>query len=299
MLLAFAGIALAACIAARNELPFWGWLGALALLEAGLATVRRWRGWRVWAGLFSWLAIALSAMVLFGLIITSYDSQLSTAESVLRAAFGLIPGAVGIFALWAKRRELAGNTAPRAPSPRQPQTPTADAAAPPDQSLGEMAARLEAALRKPVAKTEAHVAPTATADGSSPETQAKSDWTPTVPGISCQMPFHLLQRVFVFASGDARELGGPALVAVLQDAAERSFEDIMKQAKIDMISKSTEPTDIFRTGQLSDRALHAMEVIEPALVTKHRKGEVRLCVRPFEDPTSGQDFAIFLFYNKY
>src|SRR5262249_34418304 len=153
-------------------------------------------------------------------------------------------------------------------SPRQPQTPAEDAAATSDQTLADMADRLEAALRKPTAKTEAHVAPTATAGGSSPQTQAKSNWKPTVPGISWQMPFHLLQRVFVFASGDARELGGPALVAVLQDAAESSFEDIMKQAKIDMISESTEPTDIFRTGQLSDRALHAMEIIEPALITK-------------------------------
>jgi len=113
------------------------------------------------------------------------------------------------------------------------------------------------------------------------------------------MPFHLLQRVFIFASGDAGELGG-AVLGVLQDAAENTFEEIMKQAKgIDMIAKSAEPAEIMQTQQIPERALHAMEVLEPALITKYRKGEVRLCVRPFEDPTSGQDFAIFLFYNKY
>jgi hypothetical protein len=107
-----------------------------------------------------------------------------------------------------------------------------------------------------------------------------------------------LLHVFVFASGDVKELGGAVLVGVLQDAAESTFEDIRKQARIDMISKSTEPTAIFRTGQLSERALDAIEVIAPALIATHRRGGGWLCVRPFEDPHSGQDFAIFLFYNK-
>jgi hypothetical protein len=90
---------------------FWGWLVALSVLFAGLATVRRWRGWRIVTGLFSWLAIALSAIVvqmaLLDAIYPNWGPDRS-AERVLaskEAVFALIPAAVGIFMLWAKRKE--------------------------------------------------------------------------------------------------------------------------------------------------------------------------------------------------
>jgi hypothetical protein len=126
--------------------------------------------------------------------------------------------------------------------------------------------------------------------------QAKAEWKPINPRLSCHMPFHLLQRIFIFASGDAAELSG-AVAGVLQDAAENTHDDIMKQAKIDLISKSGEPTEILQTQKVPESALRAMAVLAPTLIAKYRDGEVRLCIRPFEDPPSGQNVAIFLLYN--
>jgi hypothetical protein len=88
---------------------FWGWPAALSVAVAGLAIVRRWRGWRIWTGLFASLAIALSAivvqMILFDLIHPSSNPNGSTMASPTAAAFALMSAAVGIFMLWATRKE--------------------------------------------------------------------------------------------------------------------------------------------------------------------------------------------------
>jgi hypothetical protein len=48
-----------------------------------------------------------------------------------------------------------------------------------------------------------------------------------------------LQRVFVFASGDASQLSASVLAGYLQDAAENTLEEIIKQAGgTDLISNS-------------------------------------------------------------
>lgn len=203
-----------------------------------------------------------------------------------------------------KRRSPKMQSAPRpqlTPAPSQPvrfpppalgrpQTPAAE------PSLTDMANRLEAALRKPAAKSDAGDArPPAAA--ASQEPQAKSSWQPIDPDLSCHMPLHLLRHVFTFASGDPRELSAIAF-GVLQDAAAAPADEIMKQARMDMISKSPEPAEILQTQQIPERALRAMEVIAPALIAKFRKGDARLCVRPFEDPPSGQTAVIFLIYDE-
>jgi ABC-type antimicrobial peptide transport system permease subunit len=63
----------------------------------------------VWTGLFSWLAIALTAMVVQMPLFerSTITERLLTSATV--APLALIPGAVGIFALWAKRKEPAGD----------------------------------------------------------------------------------------------------------------------------------------------------------------------------------------------
>jgi hypothetical protein len=108
------GLLVYAGLAHANGGAFWGWLVAPSVLLAGLATVRRWRGWRIGTGLFSWLAIAVSAIVLqmalLDLIHPTWRPHGSAmAERVLASpievVLALIPAAVGIFMLWSKRKE--------------------------------------------------------------------------------------------------------------------------------------------------------------------------------------------------
>jgi len=106
-----------------------------------------------------------------------------------------------------------------------------------------------------------------------------------------------LQRVFVFASGDASQLSASVLAGYLQDAAENTLEEIIKQAGgTDLISNSTVEAEINQTGKIPESALQAMGVLAPALIVKVRSGKVRVCVRTLDDPPSGQSAAVFLLY---
>jgi hypothetical protein len=65
-----------------------------------------------------------------------------------------------------------------------------------------------------------------------------------------------LQRVFVFASGDASQLSASVLAGYLQDAAENTLEEIIKQAGgTDLISNSTVEAEINQTGEIPESAL--------------------------------------------
>jgi hypothetical protein len=137
-----------------------------------------------------------------------------------------------------------------------------------------------------------------TATGQSPGERRQQGASPQPQAKTCPMPFHLLQHIFVLASGDAGELSGAVLVGILEEFTEHTFDEIMKQARQDLISKSPYAAEIVQTQQMPDRAFHAMEVIAPALITKFRKGEIQLFIQAFEDPLSGQSAAILLFYKE-
>jgi hypothetical protein len=76
-----------------------------------------------------------------------------------------------------------------------------------------------------------------------------------------------LQRVFVFASGDASQLSAQVLAGYLQDAAENTLEEIIKQAGgTDLISNSTVEAELNQTGKIPESAFQAMGVLAPALI---------------------------------
>ncbi len=125
----------------------------------------------------------------------------------------------------------------------------------------------------------------------------KSAWRVTNPNIPCKRPFNLLQRVFVFTSGDANALGAGVLAGYLQDAAENTLEEVVKQVgAIEFVSHSTVEAEIDRTKKIPEAAFQAMSAIAPALVAQARSGAVGVCVRTLDDPDSGQSAALFLLY---
>jgi len=72
---------------------------------AGLAIIRRWRGWRIWAGTIAWGLIALVVLNLLNLFKTPPPPDLRSftlATQLVLLAFL----AIAVFVLIAKRREL-------------------------------------------------------------------------------------------------------------------------------------------------------------------------------------------------
>jgi hypothetical protein len=69
---------------------------ALVFGCAGLATIRRWRGWRIWAGAMAWGLIAVTILKLFAS---------TRPESSMALVVDLAPVAFAVFVLVAKRRE--------------------------------------------------------------------------------------------------------------------------------------------------------------------------------------------------
>jgi len=75
----------------------------LAFIAATLAIVRRWRGWRVWAGIIAWSAIALASVPAWDILASINDGPSTGAISAGLSLLAL-PALAG-FLLWAKRRE--------------------------------------------------------------------------------------------------------------------------------------------------------------------------------------------------
>jgi hypothetical protein len=69
---------------------------------AGLATIRRWRGWRIWAGTASWSMIVIIVLGLF-------DAARSDPNWAVTVAARIIVVALAVFVLVAKRRERRPN----------------------------------------------------------------------------------------------------------------------------------------------------------------------------------------------
>src|SRR5262245_45647471 len=65
---------------------------------AGLATIWRWRGWRIWAGTVSWGIIVMMVLGVFA-------TRAPDTDLVLDIAGRLMVVAVAVFVLVAKRRE--------------------------------------------------------------------------------------------------------------------------------------------------------------------------------------------------
>jgi hypothetical protein len=76
-----------------------GLLATVILGYAGLATIRRWRGWRIWAGTIAWGLIALAVLNLFKTPVPPGTDTSSELPVVLGAI------AIAVFVLVAKRRE--------------------------------------------------------------------------------------------------------------------------------------------------------------------------------------------------
>ena len=73
---------------------------------AGSATIRRWRGWRIWAGTAAWGLIVLAVMPVF-----STPPPPGTPAS-FNLVLSLVIIAFAVFLLVAKRRERRPNLAP-------------------------------------------------------------------------------------------------------------------------------------------------------------------------------------------
>jgi peptidoglycan/LPS O-acetylase OafA/YrhL len=90
----------------RNAYASVVFLVATAILGyAGFTTIRRWRGWRIWAGTTAWGLIALVVFNLF-----ARPQPPGTDRSIGRVMFSLIV-AVAVFVLVAKRRERKSDLA--------------------------------------------------------------------------------------------------------------------------------------------------------------------------------------------
>jgi hypothetical protein len=83
---------------------------ASIVLTAGFVTVQRGRSWRIWAGTASWILIAWGAVFVWGLIrdpnvpfLTSLSEQFRT--SAIPSILTVLLGCIGVFVLWAKRKE--------------------------------------------------------------------------------------------------------------------------------------------------------------------------------------------------
>ncbi len=77
----------------------------LALLfgYTGLATMTRWRGWRIWLGAVSWSLLVLDGVLFIPVIVSKSISD--TAVNGLLVAVQAVLTIVPIFALMAKRME--------------------------------------------------------------------------------------------------------------------------------------------------------------------------------------------------
>jgi hypothetical protein len=88
----------------------------------GLAIIRRWRGWRIWAGVVSWVMIAVGLFAFLGFFMNMATAPLS---NLLGAEFFI---AAFAFVLWAKRREPKIDPPSRHPAAGDNPVPTADIA---------------------------------------------------------------------------------------------------------------------------------------------------------------------------
>ena len=79
---------------------------ALIFGSAGVATVRRWHGWRIWAGAVAWSLIVLAVMPVFS------TPPPPGADPSFDLVFSLVIIAYAVFFLVAKRRERRPNLAP-------------------------------------------------------------------------------------------------------------------------------------------------------------------------------------------
>src|ERR1700738_3445504 len=97
------------------------------------------------------------------------------------------------------------------------------------------------------------------------------------PRFSCRRPLHLLQRVFIFASGEAHNLSFLA-AALLLEAADSTLDEIVTQVGQDWISisNSTVCAECRQTRKVPDSALQAISVVAPKLIAKFRFGQVDL-----------------------
>ncbi len=79
----------------------------LLLVIGSLMIVRRWRGWRVWAGAIAWSTIAFGSGLIRDLMESVYNAPnvQAVTEAPRRLAFAAIPVCLAALLLWAKRRE--------------------------------------------------------------------------------------------------------------------------------------------------------------------------------------------------
>jgi hypothetical protein len=85
-------------------------VSSIVLILAGFATVKRWRGWRIWVGTVAWLMIGFSAIgVASAPLLYALDYKESERERLLFAAsfaaIAFLFGCLGLFTLAAKREE--------------------------------------------------------------------------------------------------------------------------------------------------------------------------------------------------
>ena len=72
---------------------------------AGTAIVRRWPGWRIWAGAVAWLSIAAGVYGLQTYIFQIDRAFIRVGDSILLLFFPALLIGIGGFVLWAKRQE--------------------------------------------------------------------------------------------------------------------------------------------------------------------------------------------------
>jgi len=105
VLLSLGSFMLALCATGNAPLvaSFLFFCVGVVLFWSGWATIKRLRGWRIWAGAASWLMIVFTVWAAAILGDARYY-PMPLAEALERWAITLTPGAVGSFVLWAKRR---------------------------------------------------------------------------------------------------------------------------------------------------------------------------------------------------
>ncbi len=125
-------------------------------------------------------------------------------------------------------------------------------------------------------------------------------WAPTNPRFASNMPFSSLHKIFVFTSGDGKNvLGCPIATGTLADTVGCPFDELRSNPNLafDIIEKSDVGNQIQQTGQFPESAWVAMNGIDARATLLAQTGLYKMCVRTFRTIRS-ESGAFVLLYKK-
>jgi GYF domain 2 len=115
---------------------------------------------------------------------------------------------------------------------------------------------------------------------------------------SSGLPFNALEQIFIFTSGEGRNVFQSVAVAQkMQEVTGEALGSIRGKIPVSVVGRVDVGVEIMLDGVIPEKAWRAMFAIKPAIAQKAKEDQVQICVRTFS-VESQDSVALFLLYSK-